>query len=81
MEKNKKGVILFPEHLVELFMKHLHGATHYGKDSLIIYVKPRLTVHETSKAISKVIAGCVVCQKNTTKTQERKKALPRTVPI
>ena len=68
MEKNKKGVILFPEHLVELFMKHLHEATHYGRDSLITYVKLWLTGPGISRAIRKVIAKCVMCWKNNFKT-------------
>ena len=62
--KNKKGVILLPEHLVEPVMKHLHEAIHYGRDSLNTYVKPWLTGPGVSESIRKVIAGCVVCWKN-----------------
>ena len=68
MEKNKKGVILLPEHLVEPVIKHLHEATHYGRDSYTTYVKPWLTGPGISKAIRKVISRCVVCQKNKPKT-------------
>ena len=49
--KNKKGSILLPEHLVEPVMKHLHEATHYGRESLTTYVKPWLTGPGISKAI------------------------------
>ena len=56
--------MLLPEHLVEPVIKHLHEATNYGRDSLTIYVKLWLTGPGISKALRKVIAGCVVCQKN-----------------
>ena len=49
--KNNKGVILLPEHLVEPVMKHWHGATHYGGDSLTTYAKLWLTGPGISKAI------------------------------
>ena len=37
--KDRKGVILLPEHLVKPIMKHLHEATHYVGDSLTTYIK------------------------------------------
>ena len=37
--ENKKGVVLLPEHLVEPIAKHLYEATHYGRDSLTMYIK------------------------------------------
>ena len=58
--RNKKGVLLLFEHLVEPVMKHLHEATHYGRDSLITYVRPWLAGPGISRAIRKVIARCVV---------------------
>ena len=45
-------------------MKHLHEATHYGRDLLTTYVKPWLTGPIISKALWKVIARNVVCQNN-----------------
>ena len=35
----RKELYCFPEHVVEPVVKHLHGATHYGGDSLTTYVK------------------------------------------
>ena len=49
--RNKKGILPLPEHLVEPVMKHLHEATHYGRNSLTTYVKPWLTGPGISKAI------------------------------
>ena len=49
-------------------MKHLHEATHCGRDSLTTYVKLWLTGPGISRAIRKVIARCVVCWKNNLKT-------------
>ena len=66
----RKELYCFPEHSVEPVMKHWHGATHYGGDSLTTYVKPWLTGPGIAKAVRKIMARCVVCQKNN----------PRTVP-
>ena len=60
-----------PEHLVETVMKHLHEATHCGRDSLTTYVKLWLTGPGISRAERKVTARCVVCWKKT----------PRQIPI
>ena len=49
--KDKKGALLLPEHLVEPGMKHLHGATHYGRDSLTTIIKLWLAAPEISKAV------------------------------
>ena len=67
----RKELCCAPEHLVESVMKHLHEATHYGRDSLITYVKLWLTGPGISRAMRKVIASCVVCWKKT----------PRQIPI
>ena len=56
------------DHLVEPVMKHLHEATHCGRDSLTTYVKLWLTGPGISRAIRKVIAKCVMCWKNNFKT-------------
>ncbi|KAF6099797.1 hypothetical protein HJG60_011529 [Phyllostomus discolor] len=58
-------------------MKHLHEATHYVRDLLTMYIKLWLTNLGLSKAIRKVIARCVVCQKN---TPRQIPAIPRTMP-
>ena len=71
--KNKKGVILLPEHLVEPVMKHLYKSTHYGRDSLTTYIELWLTSPGISKAIRKVIARCVVCQNNLKTDPHQKK--------
>ena len=65
----RKELYCFPEHLVESVMKHLHEATHCGRDSLTTYVKLWLTGPGISRAIRKVIARCVVCRKNNLKTE------------
>ena len=54
-------------------MKHLHEATHYVRDSLTMYIKLWLTNPGISKATRKVIARCVVYQKNNPKTDPRQK--------
>ena len=54
-------------------MKHLHEATHYVRDSLTMYIKLWLTNPGISKAIQKVIARCVVCQKNNPTTDRHQK--------
>ena len=59
---------MLPEHLVEPVMKHLHEAIHYVRDSLTMHIKLWLTSPGISKAIRKVIARCVVCQKNNPRT-------------
>ena len=59
-ERVRKELYCSPEHLVEPIMKHLHEATHYGRDSLITYVRPWLAGPGISRAIRKVIARCVV---------------------
>ena len=41
--KNKKGVILLPEHLVYPVINHLHDTTHYVRDSLTVNIKWWLT--------------------------------------
>ena len=64
----RKELHCFLEHLVESVMKHLHEATHCGRDSSTTYVKLWLTGPGISRAMRKVIASCVVCQKNTPKT-------------
>lgn len=38
-KRNKKGVILLSEHLVEPITKHLHEVTHCARDSLTSYMK------------------------------------------
>ena len=63
----RKELCCIPEHLVEPVMKHLHEATHCGRDSLTTYVKLWLTGPRISRAIRKVIARCVVCWKNNPK--------------
>ena len=63
----RKELCCAPEHLVEPVMKHVHEATHCGRDSLTTYVKLWLTGPGISRAIRKVIARCVVCWKNNPK--------------
>ena len=63
----RKELYCFPKPLVELVMKHLLKATHYGRDSLTTYVRLWLTGPGIPRAIRKVIARCVVCQKNNPK--------------
>ena len=70
-ESVRKESYCFPEHSVEPVMKHLHEATHCGRESLTIYVKLWLTGPGISRAMRKVIASCVVCWKKT----------PRQIPI
>ena len=67
----RKELYCFPEHVVGPVMKHLHEATHCGRESLTIYVKLWLTGPGISRAMRKVIASCVVCWKKT----------PRQIPI
>ena len=64
----RKELCCIPEHLVEPVMKYLHEAIHYVRDSLTMHIKLWLTSPGISKAIRKVIARCVVCQKNNPRT-------------
>ena len=66
-KRRRKELYRVPDHLVEPVMKHLHEATHCGRDSLTTYVRLWLTGPGIPRAIRKVIARCVVCQKNNPK--------------
>ena len=54
-KKNKKGIILLPEHLVESVKKHLPEAIYYGRDSLTTYLELWLTGPGIPRVIRKVI--------------------------
>ena len=65
----RKELFCFPEHLVKPVMEKLHEVTHYRRDSLTTYVKPWLTGPGIAKAVRKIMARCVVCQKNNPETE------------
>ena len=77
-KKNKNGLTLLPDHLVVPVMKHLHEATHYGRDPLTNYLNSQ--VLEFLKPYGKHKLDVLCARRKTPKQipiKERRETIPR----